>query len=212
MAQLEVIYLEPVASGLLKDRGRLVRRLTVRPSLGRDHLRLEAVRVPDRQWLESWESTMPPGVAEVPPSFNRFRRISDWQCVRGTALPMVIEVDDLPVGLVSVANVQRGALYAGTLGYWVHSGWAGCGIGSLAVASVIDLLLGELGLHRVEINIRPENRPSLALVAKLGLTCEGRRPRYMNIAGQWCDHLAFAVDTESLPEGGLVAAHWPVAR
>ena len=30
----------------------------------------------------------------------------------------------------------------------------------------------------------------------------------MNIAGQWADHISFAIDAEDLPEGGLVAKVW----
>jgi ribosomal-protein-alanine N-acetyltransferase len=30
----------------------------------------------------------------------------------------------------------------------------------------------------------------------------------MNIAGEWADHVAFAIDAESLPGGGLVRSIW----
>ena len=30
----------------------------------------------------------------------------------------------------------------------------------------------------------------------------------MHIAGQWADHVAFFIDSESLPEGGLVQRRW----
>ena len=69
---------------------------------------------------------------------------------------------------------------------------------------MMDLVIGELGLHRIEVNVRPENERSLGLCRKLGLREEGYRERYMNIAGQWADHVSFAMDAESLPEGGMV--------
>ena len=43
--------------------------------------------------------------------------------------------------------------------------------------------MGELGLHRVEVNIRPENVASLAVVRKLGFRDEGLRARYLHING-----------------------------
>ena len=67
---------------------------------------------------------------------------------------------------------------------------------------------GELGLHRVEVCVRPENERSLGVCRGLGLIEEGLRPRFMHIAGQWADHVAFFIDSESLPEGGLVQRRW----
>lgn len=183
--------------------------VTVRPLVGRgEHLRLERVRVADCEWLQPWEATLPPQSLERPPTFTQFQRRLDRQVEQGVALPMLVEVGGEPVGLVSLSEVSRGALLSGSVGYWMASAWAGRGVGSLAVAAVVDLALGELGLHRVEINIRPDNGPSLGLVHKLGLRLEGCRERYMCIAGKWEDHLSFAVDSHSLPAGGLVHTIW----
>lgn len=183
--------------------------VTVRPLVGRqDHLRLEHVRFADRDWLQPWEATLPPESLEKPPSFPQFQRRLDRQVEQGLALPMLVEVGGEPVGMVSLSEVSRGALLSGAVGYWVASTWAGRGVGSLAVAAVLDLALGELGLHRAEINIRPDNGPSLGLAHKLGLRLEGRRERYMCIAGKWEDHLSFAVDSHSFPPGGFVHTIW----
>ena len=66
---------------------------------------------------------------------------------------------------------------------------------------VLDHLLGpEVGLHRVEINVRPENVRSLALCRRLGLREEGLRRGLMNIDGAWADHLSFAVVAEEMEE------------
>ena len=48
---------------------------------------------------------------------------------------------------------------------------------------VIDHCFTEVGLHRVEINIRPENAASLRVVEKLGLRREGFYERYLDIDG-----------------------------
>ena len=67
-----------------------------------------------------------------------------------------------------------------------------------------DHCLGALGLHRMEINIRPENLASLAVVRKLGLRDEGMRERYLHIDGEWRDHRSFAVTTEDLAGQSLM--------
>jgi ribosomal-protein-alanine N-acetyltransferase len=60
-----------------------------------------------------------------------------------------------------------------------------------------------VGLHRIEICIRPENAPSLRIVEKLGFRYEGLRRRYIHINGGWRDHFTFALTSEELPYGLL---------
>ena len=67
-----------------------------------------------------------------------------------------------------------------------------------ALAMAGDHVIGTLGLHRIEVNIRPENAASLAVVRKLGFREEGLRPNFLHIAGGWRDHLSFALTTEDL--------------
>ena len=71
------------------------------------------------------------------------------------------------------------------------------------MALVVDHCFGRLGLHRIEVNIRPENAASLRVVEKLGFRDEGLRPRYLHIDGAWRDHLSFALTTEEVPDGLL---------
>ena len=74
-----------------------------------------------------------------------------------------------------------------------------------------------LALHRIQVDIRPENVASLAVVAKLGLRDEGLKRRLLHIDGEWRDHRSFAVTTEELGPDGLLgrisrAQHQPHAR
>ena len=75
-----------------------------------------------------------------------------------------------------------------------------------AVALATDHCFGALGLHRVEVNIRPENVASLRVVEKLGFREEGLRVGFLHIAGGWRDHRSFALLTEEVPGG--VLARW----
>jgi ribosomal-protein-alanine N-acetyltransferase len=72
-----------------------------------------------------------------------------------------------------------------------------------AVALSVDYCFGVLGLHRIEVCIRPENGPSRRVVEKLGFRSEGMRPRYLHIDGDWRDHLVYALTAEEAPEGML---------
>jgi len=107
------------------------------------------------------------------------------------------------VGQLSVNDVSGGAARSASIGYWVSQHIAGRGVTPTAVALAIDYLFSDLGLHRVEICIRPENQASLRVVQKLGMRYEGRRDRFIHIDGKWCDHDCFAVTVEEVPRGML---------
>src|SRR5690606_2651665 len=61
---------------------------------------------------------------------------------------------------------------------------------------------GALGLHRLELAIRPENVASLAVAEKLSMREEGLRPAFLHINGDWRDHRIFALTAEDLAEDG----------
>lgn len=161
----------------------------------------EAVRARNQQWLAPWDATVPPGGAPRPASYRLVTRALLKQAGRGQTLPFVIEVDGRFAGQVTVSNVARGSAQWASIGYWVDAAVAGRGVAPRAVAMVIDHCLGPVGLHRVEICVRPENTNSLRVVEKLGLEQVGYAPRFLHIDGAWRDHRIFAVTREEVPQG-----------
>jgi ribosomal-protein-alanine N-acetyltransferase len=121
----------------------------------------------------------------------------------GRQLPFVVEYDGRFVGQVTVSNIVRGSAQFASIGYWIDEAYAGRGIIPRAVATVIDHCFGPVGLHRVEVAIRPENTSSLRVVEKLGITEVGFAPRYLHIDGDWRDHKIFAITREEVPLGLL---------
>jgi ribosomal-protein-alanine N-acetyltransferase len=112
--------------------------------------------------------------------------------------------------MLTVNGITWGSARWASLGYWVSSSHAGHGITPTAVALVCDHLLTTVGLHRIEISIRPENVASLRVVEKLGFDEVGLARAYLHIAGQWRDHRVFQIVAEDVPEG-LVARLGPTA-
>ena len=123
----------------------------------------------------------------------------------GTALPFVVTYGDRLVGTMNVNNVVHGALRSANVGYWIDADVAGRGITPAALAAVIDHCFTAVGLHRVEIDIRPENGPSLRVVEKLGLRREGYYERFLDIDDGWRDHVAFAITVEELAGQRMLA-------
>ena len=59
--------------------------------------------------------------------------------------------------------------------------------------AAVRFAFDELGLHRLEANIQPNNAPSLNLVRRCGFVNEGFSPKLLYIAGQWRDHERWAI-------------------
>jgi ribosomal-protein-alanine N-acetyltransferase len=145
-------------------------------------------------------------VRHTPTAYRAMRRSVARRARLGTSMPFAVRVEGRLAGQVTVDNIVRGALRSGSLGYWVDRAVAGRGMASLAVALVCDHAFGPGGLHRLQADIRPENLPSRRLVERLGFRHEGLLRRYLDIDGDWRDHLSYALLEEDLPGGVLV--HW----
>jgi ribosomal-protein-alanine N-acetyltransferase len=81
------------------------------------------------------------------------------------------------VGYVKVSNMVRRAFQSAYLGYGAFESHAGRGLMTEGLRTVLALVFGDLGLHRVEANIQPANDRSIALVRRLGFEKEGFSPR-----------------------------------
>ena len=185
--------------------------LVLRPIRYRDRKEWTEVRSRNHEWLAPWEASNPlPGGGL--PDYRQMVRSLKSQANLATALPFLITArtpgfrEPVIVGQLTVSSIVWGSAMMATLGYWVDKDQAGHGIAPTSVALVTDYCFQTLGLHRMEINIRPENGPSLRVVEKLGFRDEGYRLRYLHINGDWADHRSFALTAEEVPEGLL--ARW----
>ena len=167
----------------------------------RDVKRLETLILGNRSWLRPWEATSP----NMPTSFDIKAMVRGLlkSLEKNEGMPFVIEVDGEIVGQLNVSNMLFGSVSSATIGYWIAPEAAGKGITPTAVALVTDYLFSNLGLHRVEIDIRPENQASLRIVEKLGFRFEGLKERFIHINGAWRDHYVFALTGEEVPNGVL---------
>lgn len=171
-------------------------RVSLRPLTRWDVGRLEFLLTRDRDWLSPWEATTP-GI--------RFALDVRWmvkslisQARKGNGLAFAIEYEGELVGQLNVANILYGSVSSATIGYWIAKEFAGRNITPTAVALAIDYLFNVVQLHRVEIDIRPENAASLRVVEKLGLRLEGTKERFIHIDGEFRDHKIFAITKEEL--------------
>lgn len=180
--------------------------ITLRLIRQRDAAEWREVRRRNRDWLQPWEATLPPEaslITEVPATFGEMVRRMRKDARSGRSLPWAIIVDGQFAGQLTVGGITYGSLRSAYIGYWIDKERAGRGIMPAAVAMACDFCLDVVRLHRIEINIRPENTASLRVVEKIGLRKEGERPKYLHIDGEWRDHVTYVVMSGEFPHGVL---------
>jgi len=185
--------------------------VALRPLRLRDERAWFELRSQNAHWLDPWEATSPVPLTGPPPTFGQYLRTLRAEARRGQTLPFAVDYQGRLAGRLTVSQITYGALRGASIGYWVGEQFAGRGITPTAVALATDHCFRVLGLHRMEINIRPENAASLRVVEKLGFRDEGLRERFLHIAGEWADHRTFALTAEEVP-GGLLARWRGVRR
>jgi len=178
--------------------------VTIRPIRLRDARALEQALMENRGWLQKWEATSP----YAPVGFDARASIRTLlsHARAGHGLPFIVEYEGVLAGQLNVSSISYGSLSSASIGYWVTERVAGHNVTPTAVALACDYCFYQVGLHRIEICIRPENGPSLRVVEKLGFRYEGLRRRYIHINGAWRDHFSFALVSEELAQG--VLARW----
>ncbi|TDC81789.1 N-acetyltransferase [Micromonospora sp. KC606] len=186
--------------------------VVLRPYRRSDASAWSAVRRANEAWLSPWESHLPGTWEETnSPAAFRYVHADQRRAARaGEGLPFAVclreDGRERLVGHLNVGNIVRRAFCSGYVGYWVDSRVAGRGVIPTALALAVDHAFGPGGLHRVEVNIRPENKPSRRVVEKLGFREEAYHIRYMHIDGAWRDHIGYAMTSEEVAaEGGLLA-------
>lgn len=175
--------------------------LVLRPFRLRDQEAYTEARRRDARWLTPWDPTNPDG---EPPriTYREMVRQHRAKARAKEALAFLIEAGGQIVGQINGNSIAWGAARTFSAGYWVSSAVAGRWIAPTAVALLGDYGFGGLGLHRLELAIRPENIASLSVARKLAMRDEGVRPNFLHIDGAWRDHRIFALTAEDLADDG----------
>lgn len=169
--------------------------ITLRPLRLRDHGKWDEVRAFNREWLAPWEATRPmvPGESREAdlPSYYQMVASHNREGRAQRSLSLAMWFEGSLAGQITMGGVVLGALRGAHIGYWVDQRFANRGITTRAVVMLTDYGFEGLGLHRIEINLRPENIASRRVAEKAGYHFEGERPKFLHIDGHWRDHLCF---------------------
>jgi len=179
------------------------RRIVLRPLVVSDFGAWQEVRRRNDEWLTKWEPSRLPGQPDVIEDRDAFAvRCSARQRERqlGTGYGFGIFVDGNFGGEINLSSVQRGPFQSAYVGYWVDEKLAGNGYVPEALVVLCRFVFEELHLHRVQVAIIPRNMASRRVVEKLKLRDEGVAVRYLEINGNWEDHVRHAITAEEWNE------------
>jgi len=168
--------------------------LILRPLRFSDRAAWREIRRRNADWLRPWDATLPPeGKKEgmQPPTFFAMLRAMRREAREGRAMPFAIEFKGRFVGQLTVGSIFGGSSRSAFFGYWIDQTVAGQGLMTRSVNLATDYCLNTMLMHRIEINIRPENAASRAVAEKCGYHFESFRPRYLHIDGDWRDHVSY---------------------
>ena len=96
-------------------------------------------------------------------------------------------------GVVNLNLITYEALCSAHVSYFGVAGQAEQGYMKEGLIQVVQHAFGELGLHRLEANIQPDNQASIALAQSTGFQYEGFSPQLLKINNVWCDHERWAI-------------------
>lgn len=173
--------------------------IELRPPRFSDRTQWNQVRAENKDWLAPWEATLPQTPQGAPasefltkrPSFYAMVRALNGEARAGRSYSFMIWHEKNLVGQLTLGGVIYGALRGAHIGYWIDKNYAGRGLTTEAVNTVTRFAFDALGLHRIEINIRPENAASIRVAEKAGYSFESDRPKFLHIAGDWRDHKSY---------------------
>lgn len=97
------------------------------------------------------------------------------------------------VGGINLNNIQYGAAYHASLGYWLGEEFQGQGYMGEALSLVTSYAFEDLRLKRLNAACLPDNARSVCLLEISGFIEEGFAPKYLQINGVWQDHRLFGL-------------------
>jgi ribosomal-protein-serine acetyltransferase len=146
---------------------------------------VEAERQRLREWLPWVDDTVDVGIES-----DYLRTVEDANA-SGTAVHATLRMAGAFCGFV---GLRIDALHrSAEVGYWLSERFVGRGVMTRAVAAMIDVAFGDLGLHRFELLAATGNQRSRAIAERLGLTLEGIRREAEELPSGWVDLAMYAI-------------------
>lgn len=116
----------------------------------------------------------------------------------GTALKLYLclKNSNRIIGILNFSQIIMGPFKSCYMGYSLLESYLKKGYMIEAVKKGIEIIFDNYGLHRIEANVMPCNKPSINLLEKLNFVYEGTARNYLSINGKWEDHMHYVLLNE----------------
>lgn len=134
---------------------------------------------------------------------NAINQTTQWEEVKGDqrySFGIFEQTSERLVGKVTLSQVFRGPFQNAFIGYDIDHSCQSQGYMTEALHLIISFSFDRLLLHRIQANIMPHNRASQRVLEKVGFVKEGFGANYLQINGNWEDHLFYALTKEKFDE------------
>ena len=177
--------------------------LFLKPIRFRDKAQWDSVRAVNRDWLSPWEATRPniDHKSALPSYYGMVMQLNkEIRALRSISLGIWLNEDGEKklIGQITLGGIIFGAMRGAHIGYWIDQRFASRGYTTRAVKLLTKFGFDGLKLHRIEINLRPENEASKKVAVKAGYVLEGSRNNYLHIAGDWRNHITFVKENPEI--------------
>ena len=168
-----------------------------------DKAEWDGVRAVNRDWLSPWEATRPKieSNAPLPSYYGMVMQLNkEIRALRSISLGIWLSEDGAQklIGQITLGGIIFGAMRGAHIGYWIDQRFASRGYTTRSVKLLTKFGFEALKLHRIEINLRPENEASKKVAVKAGFALEGSRNNYLHIAGDWRNHITFVKENPEI--------------
>lgn len=100
------------------------------------------------------------------------------------------------VGEFALTGLVRGMVQSAFLEAWIGEAFGGHGYAPEAYVVLARHAFDDLGLHRIEAAVLPDNADVKAALAKIDIRNEGTSARYLCVNGEWRDHERYVLTAE----------------
>jgi len=137
------------------------------------------------------------GLVSPPVTPKQFKQYLE-KCKRDDFDGLIVRraIDGAIVGVIDLSQIFYGKFKNVYMGFYLGAAFAGKGYMTEAIGLALQYAFKKLKLHRIEANIQPHNKKSIALVKRAGFRLEGYSRRYLKIGGRWRDHERWAILSE----------------
>lgn len=172
------------------------------PALRTERLTIRVARVADAPIFAAYRSN--PAIAQYQDwdmpyqaerAITRLTALEAFDDVaEGEWISFAIEHDGEVVGDV-VAGIREGGGIA-EIGFTLAPAHHGRGFASEAASAMVDHLIANHGVHRIEASLDPENVASMRVLEGLGMRKECLAPSAYLVRGEWVDDLRYAMTAD----------------